>query len=129
MSSKIIISALLTSIIAISGSAAAQANETPSVVTVKPKAGASFAVGARRAISYFTAADTATCKLVLTLADAPSFDDVMTMTTIRFEAAIPSGKATRYHAPDGAALEFACQSDARSMTIRPLSQIVSGTVR
>jgi hypothetical protein len=35
----------------------------------------------------------------------------------RFEAAISGGESTSYKLTEGNSLEFACQSDARAMTI------------
>lgn len=92
-------------------------------LTMRPLHGISFDVGTKRAASYYLN-ENGSCKLVLTLAAEPNWnDDVQSHTAIRFEAAIPAGKATHYNSDEGRVLEFTCHDGARTMTVRPVEQV------
>ena len=88
----------------------------PSDVTMSPKQGVTFDIGAERAVTYFVS-DNGRCKLVLTQAgeargNHPDF------TATRFEATIAAGKSTRYVSNDGHAIDFECHPDARTVRVR-----------
>ena len=117
---KIIVGAALAAVLSLSTAAATQAADA---LTMKPLHALSFDVATKHAVAYFLS-DNGACKLVVTLAEAPNGDDVTSFTTTRFEAAINAGKATRFDASAGKALEFACQADTLAMTVKPVEQIV-----
>jgi len=102
-----------------------QAAENTPILTMKPLQGISFDVGTKRAVSYFLRED-GICKLVLTLADAPAWDDSSRFNTTRFEAAVGPGNATRYDSSEGKSLDFACLADAQAMSIRPVDEVAVG---
>jgi hypothetical protein len=102
----------------------ANANQAAEVMTMKPLHALSFDVGAKRAVGYFLP-DNETCKLVLTMADAPNLGEAPSLTTTRFEAAIDGGTAKSFDVAEGKALEFSCHPGAQKMSVRWLAQIAS----
>ena len=82
--------------------------------SIAPVVTISFDVGSKRAVSYFLS-DNGQCKLVLTLADPPKWDDISTFTATRFEARVPGGKATRFLSSESKSYEFACHVNAQAM--------------
>ena len=78
---------------------------------MKPMQGVSFHAGTKHAAAYYLK-DHRTCKLVFTQADDANFAPT------RVEAAIESGKSSLQQLAEGKALEFACQADANSMTVK-----------
>jgi uncharacterized low-complexity protein len=123
---KIAIAAAFTGLLALANAGAAQADEASSALTMKPLHGVSFDVGAERAVSYFVS-ENSQCKLVVTLAGAPNWDDKGSFTATRFEAAILAGKATRYLSSEGKAFEFACAADAQAMNVKQVEQVAAAT--
>jgi hypothetical protein len=107
-------------LLALSNGFAAQAGSSHTL-TMKPLAGISFDIGAKRAVSYFSSQNNQ-CKLVLTMADESS-DAHFTVT--RFEASVGAGKATRYTSSEGKVVDFACAADAQAMTVNPVSQFAA----
>lgn len=97
-------------------------------LNMKPFHGISFNVGSKRAVSYFLNSN-GQCNLVVTLADEPKWDGTHSFTATRFEATIAAGEATRFHSAERKALEFACHAGARSMSVKPVEQLASGTFR
>ncbi len=95
------------------------------LLKMKPMQGVSFDVGAERAVSYFLA-DNGRCKLVVTRAEEPNWDEGGTFRTTRFEAAIVAGKATQYAPGTGQVFEFACLEEARAMTLKSVDVIAAG---
>lgn len=122
---KIIAATALTGLLALHNAGAVQAAESSSQLTMKPLHGISFDVGTQRAVSYFLS-DNGRCKLVLTLAEQPNWDDGPSLSATRFEAAVPGGKSTRFNSPEGKALEFACQTDAQAMSVKAVEQVAVG---
>ncbi len=102
-----------------------QAAESTPILTMKPLQGISFDVGTKRAVSYFLRED-GICKLVLTLAEAPAWDDSSRYTATRFEAAVDPGNATRYDSPEGKSLDFGCLADAQAMRVRAVDEVAVG---
>lgn len=105
---------LVATILSASLFGTAQADEQ----TMKPVQGVSFHAGTKHAIAYFLR-DVRTCKLVVTSVDDANFAPT------RDEADMQPGMTTTYHLTDGKALEFACQAQARAVSITPL-QTVAG---
>ena len=104
------------------------ATQAPDVVTMTPVQALSFNVETKHAVSYFLSAN-GTCKLVLTVAEAPDAEDVTKFVATRFEAAIDAGKTTRFDVITGKSLDFACQADAQSMSVTAVDQVASRTWR
>lgn len=125
---KIIATAALTGFLFANNSGALQAADISSGLTMKPLHGISFDVGTMRAVSYFLS-DNGRCRLVLTLAEEPNWDDLSRFVATRFEAAISGGKASRFHPAEGKTLEFECQADAQSMNVKAVDQFAAGAAR
>lgn len=107
---------------------AARAEDFSNVQILKPLHGISFPVGTKHAAGYFLS-DNGVCKLVLTLADEPNWDEIPNFTATRHEAAIPAGKATQFNATEGKAIEFACQAGARAMSVKGTEQVTMDSAR
>ncbi len=58
--------------------------------------------------------DNSACQLVVTAADEGHF------APSRFEAAIETGRSTRYQLAEGKTLEFACRADAQELAVTSL---------
>ena len=123
MLTKIIAGTAFAAVLSLSTAVATQAADE---MTMKPLQGVSFDVESKRAVSYFLS-DNGTCKLVLTLAEAPNWNEGPrpSLTTTRFEAAIGAGKTARFEVSEGKSLEFACYADAQVMSVRGLEQVAS----
>ena len=118
---KLIVATALTGLLA--GAGTLQAAETSRALkTMKPMHGISFDVGAERAVSFFLS-ENGHCKLVVTLAGEPNWNDIGSFTVTRFEAAISAGKTTRYISTEGKGFEFACASDAQAVSVTALDQV------
>ncbi len=124
----IITATAMTAIIFAAGSTALRAQESSSIESMKPMHGISFDIGTSRAVSYFLS-DNGQCKLVLTIAEELDWDHLSDLKVKRFEAAVPSGKATRYNATQGTALEFECLAEAQAMTVRHLGRYAAEAKR
>ena len=114
----------LASIISLQAAGAAQAADFSSPVSMKPLSGVSFEAGEKHGVGYFLNENNR-CKLVLTIAAEPNWDDASSFSATRFEAVISAGKATRYQVSEGKALEFVCQNSARSMTVQSQDNFAS----
>lgn len=126
MSTKRLISAAaLVGVLATHSTGTLFAEELSSTKIMKPIHGISFDVGSKRAVSYFLS-ENGQCKLVLTLADPPKWDDISTFTATRFEATIPGGKATRFHSSESKSHEFACHPNAQAMSVIPVTRVGFG---
>jgi hypothetical protein len=86
--------------------------------TVKPLQGISFHTDTKDAVAYYLA-DKGTCKVVLTLTDKIAYAPT------RFEEAVEANKSIVHRVDDDKALEFACQADARAMTINMLTTVAA----
>src|SRR5262245_52607840 len=91
------------------------------VLTMKPLRAISYDVGTERAVSYFQSGN-GHCKLVITLAREPDWDNAGNFTATRFEAAIHAGKSTRYHAT-----EFECAADAQAMSVTRVERLAASS--
>ncbi len=118
---KIIAGTAFAAVLSLITTVAVQAAD---VLTMKPLQAVSFDVEAKHAVSYFLN-DDGTCKLVVTLADAASADDVSAFVTTRFEATVDAGKTTRFAVTPGKSLDFACQPGAQAMAVIGLEQIAA----
>ena len=91
-----------------------------SPLTMKPLQGVSFAIGTKRAVSYFLSDDD-TCKLTLMLAEV-AHDDEVSPTAARMTIAVEVGKTAHLDTAEGKSLEFKCQAGAQAMSIEVLQQ-------
>jgi hypothetical protein len=126
--SKILSTALLAGGMWTGITGALYAADANTVKSIKPLQGISLNAGPKHGVGYFTS-EASLCKLVLTLADEPNSDDVQSFTVLRYEAAVPTGKSTRYSAAEGKALEFTCGLNAQAMTMREVERIATGTIK
>ncbi len=121
---QISLAAVLNVILALNGAGATLA-DSASELTMKPLQGVSFDVGTKRAVSYFLKEGGA-CQLILTLAEPPTpWDDLSSFTVTRFEATVPASGVTHYNSSEGGVLEFACESDASSMSVKAVDQVAT----
>lgn len=126
--SKTLSAALLTAGISAGFTGALYAADTNTIKSIKPLQAVSFNAGPKHGVGYFYA-KAKQCQLVLTLADEPNPDDVQSFTVIRYEAAVPTGKSTRYSSTEGKALEFTCGFDAQAMSLREVERIATGSIK
>jgi hypothetical protein len=122
---KILSAAFIASAFTIS---AVEARDVNGVKSVKPVEGVLFDMGAKHAVGYFYN-EGHTCKLVLTLAEAPRFDTIQTFTATRQEASIPAGAAARFNLSEHKAFEFTCNTEALAMQIKEIEPIVARATR
>jgi hypothetical protein len=113
---NIAIAATLSAILSIAGLGTAHAAD--GAQTMKPLQGVSFHAGTKHVAAYFLN-DNAACKLVLTMADEGHF------APSRFEAAIETGRSTRYQLAEGKTLEFACRAGAQELAVTSLQATAS----
>jgi len=88
------------------------------VKTLKPLQGISFHTDTKDAVAYYLA-DKGTCKVVVMLTDKSVYAPT------RFEKAVEANKSTLYQLDDRNVLEFACQADARAMTINLVTTVAA----
>ena len=124
----IIATTAIASLLSSFGTEATLAADVSTGLTMKPLYGVSFDVGSKHAVGYFTS-EKGECKLIVTMADEPNWDDeVPAFTATRFEASVPPGKATRLRSGDGNAIEFKCQTGAQAMSVHGAKQLAAGGV-
>ena len=109
-------------------SAPSKAASADYTLTMKPLHGISFDVGTKRAVSYFLSV-AGQCRVVLTLADQPDWEQFASFTTTRFEATLPADKTIRFTSPENKMLEFACLPDAQSMSVKPIDFLAARGVQ
>jgi hypothetical protein len=124
---KLITATAIAASLSLAAPAALLAADSP-VLTMKPLQGVTFDVGVKHSVSYFLN-DSGQCKLVMTLAGEPNWSDVISFTSIRFEASVPPGRNTRYNSGDGKAVEFGCQAEAQAMTVRLIEEVATDASR
>jgi hypothetical protein len=117
---KIFAGTAFAAVLSLTTAVAVQATD---VLTMKPLQAISFEVEAKHVIGYFLN-DEDTCKLVVTLADAPDADVTRFIAT-RYEATINGGKTVRFAVTEGKALDFFCQAGAQAMAVIGLEQIAA----
>lgn len=100
---------------------AAQASDPTAARELKPNQSVAFPIEAKASLSYFTNEDR-TCKAIMWVAAAPTWKEkVATFATTTYEADIPVGKSGIIAPAPGKAFAFECRSEARVMTIRPIT--------
>ncbi|SFV36820.1 hypothetical protein [Hyphomicrobium facile] len=99
---------------------AAEANDPTAARVLRPNQSVAFPIEAKATLSYFTNEDRI-CKATMWVAAPPTWQaNVATFATTKYEADIPVGKSGIIAPAPGKAFAFECQSEARTMTIRPL---------
>lgn len=93
-------------------------------LTMKPRHGISFDVGSDRAVSYFVAKE-GSCKLVVTIAGEPDWDNPQSFAPTRFEALVSAERTVRYNATEGKTLAFFCAAGATAMSVTGLEKIAA----
>ena len=97
----------------------AQAVWRPSRIEARSLQGFSFDFGTKYAVGYYQKVDE-DCKVVLSYAEPINWDDMPSLVATRFETMIPADEATRHTSHEGAAVQFNCQTGARSLTVQAL---------
>lgn len=97
-------------------------------LTMKPLHGVSFDAGAERAVSYFVA-ERGACKLVVTLAPEPDWDNGASQTYRRVEATVAAEKATQLRSEGGRTFEFFCEAGAVAMSVTEVQTVAAGSAR
>ena len=118
-SAKLAGAMLLTSLALLPG-ASVSAGET-AAYHVAPLKGITLAVGSKRAVGYYTNADSA-CHLTLMLADAYTGTEKVVSEPVRVNLTVREGTSARVDALEGS-LAFQCASGATAMTIRPIERV------
>jgi cold shock CspA family protein len=105
---------------------AASAVHAADQLTLKPLQAVSFEVESRHAVAYFVP-ETDTCKVVMTIAQAPDWSrgPQADLVATRFETAVGAGKTAQLAIATGQSVEFDCQSGAQSMLMRTLARVAS----
>jgi hypothetical protein len=130
--SKLAVAAILSSVLAFAGNAGA-AETSPLLATLKPISGPGAAgksqdfllqlpFGSKKTVSYFLS-ENGNCKLSLMVGEAFNGEDVPDASTVRFEVAINPAESARFDTAAGKGLEFTCQENAQSMSVRSLDQV------
>lgn len=122
---KILSAAIVAGVLMTSG---VEASDINGVKSVKPLEGVFFDVGTKHAVGYFYN-EGQTCKLVLTVADAPSFNTIQTFTATRQEASISAGDVARLNLSDDETFEFTCNAKALAMNIKEIEHAIIGATR
>ncbi len=111
---------LLSSLALLGGAHVSSAGEAAGY-HVAPLKGITLTVGSKRAVGYYTNADSA-CHLTLMLADAYSDADETVSEPVRINLTVHEGASAQVDALEGS-LAFACASGASSMTIQPIQRV------
>ena len=111
---------LLSSLALLHGARVSSADEA-TAYHVAPLKGVTLAVGAKRAVGYYTNADNA-CHLTLMLADPFTDSDKPVSAPVRVNLTVREGTSARVDALEGS-LAFACAQGASTMVIQPVQQL------
>ena len=124
---KIFVATALTGFLAMANLGAVQAGDSfPEWKPMKPLYAVSFDVGRKRVLSYFLSKN-GLCDLTIFVTDRPGEvaegEEIPTLTTARFHAAIGGGKTLQYDTSEGRSLEYACATNAQAMNVRQVNQV------
>ncbi len=117
----------LTGVLAMADLGAVQAGDSASVWrTMRPLYATSFDVGRKHVLSYFLSKN-GLCDLTVLVTDrpdeTPEGDEIPTLSTARFAAAVDGGKTARLDTADGRSLEYACATGAQAMRITEVTRV------
>ena len=124
---KIFVATALTGVLAVANLGAVQAGDSsPEWKPMKPLYAISFDVGRKHVLSYFLSKN-GLCDLTILVTDRPDEeaegDEIPTLATVRFHAAVDGGKTLQYGTAEGRSLEYACATDAQAMSVRQVNQV------
>jgi hypothetical protein len=124
---KLFVATALTGFLATANLGAAQAGDfSPGWKPMKPLYAVSFDVGRKHVLSYFLNKN-GQCDLTTLVTDRPDEaaegDEIPTLNTTRFRAAINGGKTAHLDIAEGKSLEYACAADAHAMGVRQVSPV------
>ena len=127
LTKKIIAATAVTCVLALADLGAVQAGDSsPGWRPMKPLYAVSFDVGRKHVLSYFLSKN-GLCELTMMVTDRPDEasdgDEIPTLATARFKAAIDGGKTARLDTPEGKSLEYACTTDAHAMSVMQMNQV------
>jgi len=118
---KTIVAAALGGALCLAASAGLTADESWSVLTMKPLMAASFDAASNHILGFFVNAD-GLCKLTLMIGEA---DGATESLASRLLLIVEPGRRVRFDAADGSTLQFACKSGAQAMTATKLKSIAA----
>jgi len=101
--------------------AALAAPATAGDLTMKPKHGVSYDVGAKRAVAYYLARG-GICNLTVLMAADGDVAEVRGAAT-RITVPVIPAKAARFDTVEGKTMEFRCAPSAASMSVKILDQV------
>jgi hypothetical protein len=123
------IQALIRSTLVVSslslGIGVADAQEVTKGAVLKPLQGVSFDIGSKRAVAYFTT-EREMCRVVLTMADEPNWENAGTFSALRFESSVSPGKSGQYKSA-GHIVEFSCGLQAHTLSITTSENIAGAS--
>jgi hypothetical protein len=124
---KIVAATAVTCVLAIANLGAVQAGDTlPVGSQMKHLQAVSFDVGSKHVLSYFLSKN-GMCDLTILVTDRPDEvvegDEIRTLTTARFKAAIDGGTSAHLDTAEGRSLEYACAADAQAMSVRQVNHV------
>jgi hypothetical protein len=124
---KIFVATAVTCVLAMANLGAAQAGDTSPVGSqMKHLQAISFDVGRKHVLSYFLSKN-GLCDLTVLVTDRPdesfSGDEIPTLNTARFKAAVDGGNSAHLDTAEGKSLEYACATDAQAMSVRQVNQV------
>ena len=133
LTKKIIAATALTGVLAMADLGAVQAGDSSPVwKPMKPLYAISFDVGRKHVLSYFLSKN-GQCDLTTLVTDwpdgTPEGDEIRTLTTARFNAAIDGGKTAHLNTAEGKSLEYACATDAQAMSVREVNPVAATSPR
>jgi hypothetical protein len=120
-SGKTIVAAALGGALCLATSAELTADESWSVLTMKPLMAASFDAASHHIVGFFVNAN-GLCKLTLMIGEAVGATDAPAS---RLLLIVEPGRHARFDASDGNTLQFACKSGAQAMTATKLESIAA----
>ena len=124
---KIFIATALTGVLTVANLGALQAEDlSAGSKAMKHLQAVSFDVGRKHVLSYFLSKN-GLCDLTILVTDRPGElaegDEIPTLATARFHAAVGGGKTLQYDTAEGRSLEYACATNAQAMNVRQVNQV------
>jgi len=133
LTKNIIVATALTGVLAVANLGAVQARDSaPEWKPMKPLYAVSFDVGRKHVLGYFLSKN-GQCDLTILVTDRPDEaaegDEIPTLTTARFHAAIDGGKSAQLDTAEGKSLEYVCARDAQAIRVREVNQVAVASPR
>jgi hypothetical protein len=99
-----------------------QAAESWSSLNMRPMHAVSFDEGDKHVVSYFLN-QSGVCKLTVMIEDMSRADEPAPAKPSRMQVSVAPGKAARFDTVEGKTRSFACEDDARSMSVTELDHL------